>query len=219
MCKLQLSGFWFVVVSLTLTSCSRIEEFNLPSPYRDDAQHLLAQGLVMLRQGDISGAQSSFLLARELLPQDPRAYDGLGAAYLRRADKRGALSMFQKAIVLDSNYAPAYAHLAFLAENDGDFAAADELYRLSLEKGPLLLEARSNYSAFLCRLAEKGRSREINREGGVFTREFSVPLTEVKRPVEDECIQQRQMTQALLQAASGAVKANMVDEQLYDRKK
>lgn len=193
--KLYTVTFCLLLLGVLLASCRKLEELELPSPYRDDAQHLLAQGVTMLRGGDLVQAETSFLLVIELLPRDPRAYDGLGAVHLRRSNKEDALLMFQKAVALDPKYAPAYAHLALLAEDDGDIAAADELYRLSLIKGPLLLEARANYSSFLCRLAAE------------------------KRRGEDDCLLQKHMMQALLKAASRAVNTDIAiaDEKLYGR--
>lgn len=115
-------------------------------------QGLLTQSVFYLRIGDernIDRAGAVLMLAKKLKPEDPRVLDGLGAVEFRRRNLLKAQKYFQEAIRINPEYDRAYGHLALIAEANGDQLAANQLYRIALEKNPLNVEARKNYGLYL----------------------------------------------------------------------
>ena len=119
-------------------------------------QRLLARGVDGLRGGDTAGivsAEEAFQLAAEIAPWDCRVLDGLGAVAWSKRQPARAKALFQAAIRADPRYSRPYAHLALVAEAEGDREAALALLRLALEKNPLNYRARA-HEAVLLRSAE-----------------------------------------------------------------
>ena len=133
------------------TSQQRIsleEEVQRDRTLRD----ILAAATGDLRTSSAEGIERAFAafeLARDLNPEDPRVYDGLGCVEYRRKHFDLAGHFFRRAIELAPEYDRPYAHLALIAEQKGDMPAAAALFRMALRLNPLNFRARNNYAAFL----------------------------------------------------------------------
>jgi|GEM_PF-3305824 len=118
----------------------------------DTLRSALTQATADLRQGDEPGLDRAFAaleVARDLAPNDPRVFDGLGAVEYRRRNSKLAESFFKRAISLNPDYDRPYAHLALIAEDRGDRAAAIELLKLAIKLNPLNFRARNNLAKLL----------------------------------------------------------------------
>ena len=137
-----------------MSSCFKVTR---PSPAELIARQkrveaLLTRGVLLLRAGDSSSlrlALNSFRSVAEILPDDPRGYDGLGCVFVRIESYARARRYFETALRLDPSYDPAYAHLAFVDEATGQTDNAAENYRRALLENPLNYRARLNFSLYL----------------------------------------------------------------------
>ena len=122
-------------------------------------QRLLTVGVKGMEAGDEAGlsvADDALQFAAEIAPEDRRVLDGLGALAWRRCRVREAKELFQAAIVADPAYSRPYAHLALVAEAEGDLEAAVALLEAALARNPLNYRARSHREAIVLRLQERG---------------------------------------------------------------
>lgn len=120
-------------------------------------QQLIEQGVLALGSRSPAGVERAFgvfSVAGQLAPDDPRVVDGLGAVAYRRGQRDYAVLLFQKAIQLDSSYSRPYAHLALIAEDDGDKEAARELLEMSRRLNPMSYRARHNLALLVDGLEE-----------------------------------------------------------------
>jgi len=145
-----------IVLVLSLSGCSLPgrESPDIEKSLRLEVsiQKLLVQAVDSLRRGDahsLEDAESALLVARELDPQDARILDGLGCVALRRGDLSEAKALFQQSISARRDYDRPYAHLAEIAETQGDISAARELLEIAVRLNPLNPQTRTNYALFL----------------------------------------------------------------------
>jgi tetratricopeptide (TPR) repeat protein len=151
---------------LFLVSCSVLDQGN----YRGNpeiARSLVDKGVRHLRNRQISAADAAFRIALESansvnsdLPIEEaaiEAIDGIGCVALVRGELSLAETLFQRAIELDSQYSPAYGHLAMVYELQGKDTESYRLFERSLKRDPNNYKIRANYAAFLF---DKGRKRE-----------------------------------------------------------
>lgn len=129
---------------------------SLPPAIRQEAivRALLAEGAEGLEAGGASGidrAYGAFSVAADLAPRDARVVDGLGAVAYRRGHRDHALLLFRQAIQLDPGYSRPYAHLALIAEDDGDTEAARGLLEIARQLNPMSYRARHNLALLAAR--------------------------------------------------------------------
>ncbi len=89
----------------------------------------------------------------------PQAYDGLGRVFFRGGDIKNAEIYLQKAISLNSDYAPSYRNLALLYEYQGEYHKAESFYRTAVLVDPANAVSHSNFADFLKKY-ERGSSNE-----------------------------------------------------------
>ena len=154
-----------LVFSSACFSVPRVSvEQQLARQQRVDA--LLWQGVLLLRKNtseSVRLAESSFSSVVEILPSDPRGYDGLACVKLRFGENEVARDYFREALQKDASYEPAYVHLAFLDEMEGDFSSAAENYQKALLINPLNHRARFNYAIFLKDLKKRSAGKEFEK--------------------------------------------------------
>ncbi len=130
-------------------------------------QRLLSVGVDALRAGseaDLLIASDAFSFAAELAPTDRRVLDGLGVLAWRRCKLAEAKRLFQRAISSDPEYSRPYAHLAIIAEAEGDIRAALELLRIALERNPLNYPARKHRELLLSKINERSFANRSGRQ-------------------------------------------------------
>ena len=137
-----------IVVILSLQILSGCNQQRL-SPeqlsYREqEIRKLLRVATFYLREQDLNRAESVYSLALELDPQDPRAIDGLGSVAAAKKNYNQAIWYFKKALVYAPQYDRPYEHLAFIAEQEGQFEIAKKMYGQALALNPLNFRARTN---------------------------------------------------------------------------
>lgn len=122
-------------------------------------QRLLTVAVAGLEAGgeaDLGVAEDALRFASEIAPDDRRVLDGLGAIAWRRCRVQEAKELFQRAIAADPAYSRPYAHLALVAEAEGDVPAARALLRAALARNPLNYRARAQREALELRVRERG---------------------------------------------------------------
>ena len=97
----------------------------------------------------LDSAFNALELARDLKPNDPRVLDGLGCVEWRRKNFDLAKLFFQKALRQNPSYDRPYAHLAVVAQHDGNTQAAKELNQIAIKLNPMNYRARNNYAVLL----------------------------------------------------------------------
>lgn len=115
-------------------------------------KELLTQGTLLMRRGDRAGlerAYASLEVARELSPFDPRVLDGIGCVEWRKGNSALAEFFFKEALKQNPEYDRAYAHLALIAEGNGELDAALELLQIAVAKNPLNYHSRTNLGALM----------------------------------------------------------------------
>ncbi|USN98121.1 MAG: tetratricopeptide repeat protein [Phycisphaeraceae bacterium] len=101
-------------------------------------------GLLLLEKGDLQKAMSSFSMAAELDPTDPRAFYNMGVTHMRAQWAEDAIDDFRKALAITPSYLPALR---------GAIQAADMLGRaenedLEFVKRALLTETDEQWRAY-----------------------------------------------------------------------
>jgi len=69
-------------------------------------------------------------------PEDKRAHQYLGFAYMTNKHNQKAIEQFNKAVNLDDNYAPAYNSLGYAYKATGDFNNAEEAFQKYIQLLP-----------------------------------------------------------------------------------
>jgi tetratricopeptide (TPR) repeat protein len=109
-------------------------------------QGIVALGDAFLKHGDLVEAHAAFYRALKLRPEFPPAVDGLARIQESRAEDEAAILTYQRAIISDKGYAPAYTHLGDLYLRLDRFEEAVQL----LEEA---VSIRPDYAPGLNRLA------------------------------------------------------------------
>lgn len=142
-------------LSMLLFGCAPL--VLMPTPEEtQQANALIDQGTLFLREGDFEQAKASYQMSLELAPS-AAALDGLGCVALRRKDYKTAESYFDKAIEFDPLYIQSLGNKALLHEERGELAEAEALFQQAALLAPNIVEVRNNYGVFL---SERGRVRE-----------------------------------------------------------
>ena len=141
-----------VVTAFTTSACT--PRLTLLSPQEAvslerELVNLLKSGLTLMRTGDLEEAQATFDIAKELSPSDARVLDALGCVAFRRGALDRAKDYFSQSVASDRKYSRAYAHLALVAETNGDFKEAALLYKMAIKLNPLNFRGRHNYGIFV----------------------------------------------------------------------
>ena len=110
---------------------------------------LLEASVESLRQNKLDEARAQLRLANEVKPKDARILDGLGCLAWRESDYGLATYYFQQAITLRPDYDRAYAHLALIAQAEGNIKAALQLLEKAISLNPQNYRARNNYGVIL----------------------------------------------------------------------
>ena len=153
--------FLFVTSILILSGCVA---FPHRSPAdRNRSMQLIEHGARQLEMGFTEQAYASFEMAFEQYPL-PDAIDGLGCGERYKGNVENAREFFELALDLEGGYHKARAHLATVAELQGDFDVAEKLYREYLYEVPDDVRIRNNFAAFLYDRDVDGQSRQLARQ-------------------------------------------------------
>lgn len=115
---------------------------------RREAQEIVDNGTLLLREGELSRAQAAFEASWAIAPS-PQALDGLGCVAFLKGETKEAEELFTRALTLDEEYSHALGNLALLYESEGNHEKAKELYERGLIQEPKNFQARNNYGVFL----------------------------------------------------------------------
>lgn len=154
----------WILATLTvflLTACSVRPSLEDQIKRQKKLELLLTEGVKYLRAENIEKAESAFLLAYELAPNDARVSDSLGCIAWRRNDFDRAEANFNRAVLLNPAYSPAIAHLAQLAERRGKLVEAKKLYDRAVKLDPLNYRARNNRAALIIDSLQSSEFRKI----------------------------------------------------------
>lgn len=125
---------------------------------RREAQDLVDNGTLLLRQGELSRAQAAFESSWAISPS-PQALDGLGCVAFLRGEEMEAEELFTRAVSFDEGYSHALSNLALLYEKQGKHEKARTLFEKGLISDPKNFQARNNYGVFLQEIGEEGGAR------------------------------------------------------------
>ncbi|SIT06464.1 type IV pilus biogenesis/stability protein PilW [Neptunomonas antarctica] len=78
-----------------------------------------------------------------------QAYTTLGLQYLQSGDTANAKSAVQKALDIDTDYAPSYNALALIFQVEDEVVLAEKYYKKAIDLAPDLAMFHNNYGAFL----------------------------------------------------------------------
>ena len=156
-CLLQSSKVKFylcLVLCMFLPACVRSSSLSLSERVARTRkiEFLLTKGTFFLRQRDaesIARAEAAFKLVTVLDSREARAVDGLGAVAWHRKDFELAKSFFKRAIDINAHYDRPYAHLALIAQQEGDLVTAHRLFQQAMTLNPLNYRSRNNFAALL----------------------------------------------------------------------
>lgn len=102
--------------------------------------------------GSVSAQESSSASAqngsKEVLNSQARQYREAGLEYQRKGNLAGAMSLYQKAIAIDPNYAMAYNDLGIVYEAAGFAERAEESYLRAIQIDPAYASTYTNLALF-----------------------------------------------------------------------
>jgi len=122
------------------------------------ADTLLVQAYLQQKEFDKAIAVAKELTEKR--PNEPGAFNLLGAVYLAQEDDQAARTTFEQALKLKPEYIPAQMNLAALDLKAGDRAGAQLRYRQILDRNPENLAALLRLAALLGRTDESLRLLE-----------------------------------------------------------
>ena len=131
-------------VSAALTAC--FPPAGIPAWRYEQAERLVDEGVVALREGRLADAETAFDLARDYAPL-AAALDGKGCVAFQRGLFVEAEELFQKAYESDRTYDDALGNLALVLDVVGRDEEALVLYQLLLEQHPEAARQRNNRAA------------------------------------------------------------------------
>jgi len=121
-----------------------LQSLLILEPQNLDALRML--GVAYMNMNDYSNAKESFLEILEKDPKDDVAHNLLANTLHKLAEDNDAIAHHEKAIELDSDYAPYYYNYANTLYDLGQFTKAKELYKKALELDPNLEDAKKMIS-------------------------------------------------------------------------
>jgi|688.fasta_scaffold21291_9 tetratricopeptide (TPR) repeat protein len=132
------------LVCAALTAC--FPSAGIPVWRYDQADRLVDEGVVALREGRLADAETAFDLARDYAPL-AAALDGKGCVAFQRGDFAQAEELFREAYESDGTYDDALGNLALVLDVVGRDQEALDLYQLLLEQHPEAARQRNNRAA------------------------------------------------------------------------
>lgn len=101
------------------------------------AQKQLEKGDAAFKKGDLGAAEAYYTRAAEIYPQFEQAENNLGIVLMREGKKPQGEAAFERAVAINSRYAPAQVNLAKIAFDEKRFHDASELAKQALKTEPL----------------------------------------------------------------------------------
>lgn len=146
-----------VLISVLACGCSVVEAPPTLEAYQR-ASHLIDQGTLLLREGDLDRAEATFMVAYEIA-RLPAAIDGLGCVAFLRGDLGMAERRFIEAYQADEGYNNALGNLAMVYEAQGRDRAAEKLYARAVQENGENFRIRGNFGAFLAKRGSREDAR------------------------------------------------------------
>jgi predicted O-linked N-acetylglucosamine transferase (SPINDLY family) len=112
-----------------------------PTPAREPADRLIAEGNALEDSGDFEAALRCYREALSLAPTYARAHMNVGNALQRLGRLDEAIAAQRQASAHAPDYAPAHFNLAAVLVASGDFVAAEDALRDALRLEPNMVEA------------------------------------------------------------------------------
>jgi predicted O-linked N-acetylglucosamine transferase (SPINDLY family) len=106
-------------------------------------QHYFSGNLYMEMNNNVA-AVASFLLAKQLKPQDVGILINLGMAQLKLGDYHGAMQSSKEILAFQPDNAMAYSNIAAVYQMTGKWEKAIENYRIAIRLSPHYLAAHQN---------------------------------------------------------------------------
>jgi len=121
---------------------------------------LLSAALMTGCAGQQTGSGNAASSPQEAL----EAYTSLGLQYLQAGNTVNAKMSVQRAIEIDSSYAPAYNAMALIFQSEQEFVLAEEYFKKALASDATSAMIHNNYGAFLfARQRYQEACRELNQ--------------------------------------------------------
>lgn len=155
-------------------------QVGVPDWRYEQAERLVDEGTMALREGRLSDAEDAFELAREHAPL-AAALDGQGCVALLRGDLAQAELLFRRAYESDATYDEALGNLALVLDVVGRKEEALDLYRAMLEQHPEAGQHRSNRAALAFDVGENRRGVEAELAKAVLLLGSGVAEINLKR--------------------------------------
>lgn len=139
---------------------------------------ITAAGQEAFVRGEFAEAQSKFLEAARLEPDNPWLAFNLGAVAGALGDLKGASGFYQRAIELDSDSAPAYYNLGYTLALLGDSGGAVSAYTRAIELQPENASALWNLGLLLYDQGETTEARDLLRQAAALDDSLLLRLPE-----------------------------------------
>lgn len=105
------------------------------TPMQREARKYREEGLRLQQLGNIEGAFTCYMKAREIDPEFAAVYNDMGVIYETKWQLGVAEEHYLEAIRIDPSFASAYTNLAILSENRRDLAKAKEYWEKRRQLG------------------------------------------------------------------------------------
>lgn len=101
-----------------------------------NASAITSLALILLRQGDVSGAREQYLRVLAIDPKDSRVYVMLGAISMLEGDLESAERHYRRALAITPGFVEAISNLGMIAALRDDDAEAERWYRQAMASDP-----------------------------------------------------------------------------------
>lgn len=124
----------------------------------------LMLGNIALKDKNLDVAESRFLEALSLEPNDTDTLNCLGLVYDARGDFDRAEVYFRKAVEVDADYAEGYNNLGNIAKKRGDAAQAESWYKKGIEADPFFMGSYANLALVFQERGEFEQAADLYRQ-------------------------------------------------------
>ena len=140
----------------------------------------LAEGLRLEDQGDYAAAMEAYRQAQERFPDAPAPVHRMGVMAIRMDDREAARALFQKALTLHGDYAPALTNLGNMALEAGNVDEAVALYKRAIAVQPEYPGAHHNLGVAYRRQGRLADAVSEHRQATRHERKYSADMDKLR---------------------------------------
>ncbi|MDK2896242.1 MAG: hypothetical protein PWP04_362 [Candidatus Atribacteria bacterium] len=122
----------------------RVSTFSEEEAFQPDISSWLEEGDKLLKEGRFEEAEKCFLKVKEINPQSPAVYNGLGFVAYQKKDFKEAVKSFKKALQFNPAYSQAWNNLGASYLALSHFSEAKSAFAKAVGLNPNLQDALEN---------------------------------------------------------------------------